>query len=235
MPISLETPRLSDGAIRDCDQLFQKKVKKSLDADPAGRIHCHVVDDQGHPVAGAKVRASLQLTLMMMATPGAYHVVAYRQMPDRLSGTTGPDGQLEFRDLCKGAYLVRVEAPGRAWVERKVILNPQLDPASVDIVLKTGLAIGGLVQDEKGQPIRGATLTASQWEYEDDGRTTTTSACQWLNPARTDAKGQFRFADLPAGRYTFQIEAPGFQPSELEKVPAANENVAIKLKRPERR
>ncbi len=234
-PISLETPRLSNVAIRDCDQLFQKKVKEALDADPVGRIHCHIVDDQGHDLAGAKVRASLQLTLMMVATPGANQVLNYRQMLDRLSGTTGPDGQIDLRDLCKGTYIVKVEAPGRAWVERKVILNPQLDPASVDIVLKPGLAIGGLVQDEKGQPIRGAILTASQWEYEDDGRTTITSACEWLKPAKSVASGQFRFTDLPPGRYTFDIEAPGFQPRQMEKVPASNENVAITLNRPERR
>ena len=223
-------PRLPNAAYKACEDLFAKKAQEALDADPAGRIRCRIVDEHGQPIAGANVKASLNLTVLSIATPGSYYAVSYRPELDRFRGTTGPDGQLELQGLCKGAYTIKAETPGRAWMRRKVIVTPALDPASVEIVLPAGLTITGQVRDGQGKPIPGATLSATQWEHEVDEHTTTDSDCDWLNPARADANGQFRFHDLPAALYTFEIKAPGFQPMELEKVPAGTEGLKATLK-----
>ncbi len=230
-PISLETSRLPNDALRACELLFKMKAKEALDADPPGRIRCRIVDEHGQPLAGANVHATLQLTVLTISTPGGYLAASYPQALDRFRATTGPDGQLELQGLCKGVYIVKAEAPGRAWAERKAILNPALDAASVEIVLKPGLTITGVIRDEQGQPIRGATVTTTQWEYQEDGRTTTTTSCDWVTPAAFDSKGRFRFVDLPSGHYTFEIKAPQFQPVQVEKVPAGTRDVTVTLKR----
>ncbi len=56
-----------------------------------------------------------------------------------------------------------------------------------------------------------------------------TASCEWLKPATADSDGRFRFADLPRGRYTFQIKAPGFLPLDLEKIPAGTEGLRAML------
>ncbi len=121
-PISLELPRLPDVALKACERLFAKKVQEALDADPPGRIRCRIVDEHGRPIAGAKVKATLGFTVLSISTPGSYFAGHYRPPLDRFRGTTGPDGQIELQGLCKGTYTIQVEAPGKAWVQRKVIV-----------------------------------------------------------------------------------------------------------------
>jgi beta-lactamase regulating signal transducer with metallopeptidase domain len=158
-PISVGPSRLPDDAVGACDVLFNKKAKEALATDPPGRIRCRIVDEHGSPLAGANVQATLQLTILTVSTPGAYFTASSQGL-DRFRATSGPDGQLELQGLCKGVYIIKAQTPGRAWAERKAILNPQLDPASVEIVLPPGLTISGQVRDEQGQAIPGATIAA---------------------------------------------------------------------------
>ncbi len=127
---------------------------------------------------------------------------------------------------------MRVEAPGKAWAERKVSLGPQLDPASIEIVLPDGYAIAGQIVDEDGQPVPGARIAADEWEHTEDTMTFFNS-CEWLKPAATDAGGRFRFADLPSGFYTFEVTAPGFLKQELKRIATGKQNLSVTLKRSE--
>jgi uncharacterized GH25 family protein len=145
-------------------------------------------------------------------------------------GSTAPDGRLVLRKLCKGTYTVKVEAPGKAWAEHKVSLGPQLDPASIEIMLQDGYEIAGQVVDEDGQPVPGATIAPDQWEHSEDTMTFVNS-CQWLKPATVDAGGRFRFGDLPSGFYTFEVTAPGFLKNELKRIATGKVNLSIKLER----
>jgi len=60
--------------------------------------------------------------------------------------------------------------------------------------------VGGLVKDENGQPIKGATVTA---DNENIGQSFTAS---------TDEKGRFTMIGLRAGNWRFIAQAPGFSP-----------------------
>jgi len=60
--------------------------------------------------------------------------------------------------------------------------------------------VGGLVKDENGQPIKGATVTA---DNENIGQSFTAS---------TDDKGRFTMIGLRAGNWRFIAQAPGFSP-----------------------
>ena len=76
--------------------------------------------------------------------------------------------------------------------------------------------VGGVVRDEKGDPIKGATITA---ENENIGSSFT---------ATTDDKGRFTIIGLRSGSWKFFAQAPGFAPEGGEMtVRTGNPNPAI--------
>ena len=151
--VSLERPRLPVEASRAAEALFQARVKGALAGHPEGRIRGRIVDGQGRPIAGASVDASIRLLLMQSTEPEAWRNIRYCAADDRLIARSGPDGRFALSGLCKGEYVLTVESPGRAWVERPVFLAPDLQPVSVEFVLDQGDAISGQVRDPQGRPI----------------------------------------------------------------------------------
>src|SRR5438105_8873588 len=61
--------------------------------------------------------------------------------------------------------------------------------------------VGGIVKDEAGQPIKGATVTAENPIASPSSFTAT-----------TDDKGRFSIIGLKSGQWTFSAQAPGFGP-----------------------
>src|SRR3954470_12009327 len=61
--------------------------------------------------------------------------------------------------------------------------------------------VGGVVKDEAGQPIKGATITAENPQASPSSFTAT-----------TDDKGRFSIIGLKSGQWTFSAQAPGFGP-----------------------
>ena len=61
--------------------------------------------------------------------------------------------------------------------------------------------VGGVVKDEMGQPIKGATITAEN-----------PSASPSSFTATTDDKGRFSIIGLRTGQWTFTAQAPGYAP-----------------------
>jgi len=82
--------------------------------------------------------------------------------------------------------------------------------------------VGGLVKDENGQPIKGATVTA---DNENIGQSFTAS---------TDDKGRFTMIGLRAGNWRFIAQAPGFSPdggTAPIKMGAPNPPLSFSLKK----
>jgi Flp pilus assembly protein TadD len=69
--------------------------------------------------------------------------------------------------------------------------------------------VGGIVKDEAGQPIKGATITAENPNASPSSFTAT-----------TDDKGRFSIIGLKTGQWNFTAQAPGFAP-EMGKLPVA--------------
>ena len=67
-------------------------------------------------------------------------------------------------------------------------------------IAQTG-RVGGIVKDEPGQPIKGATVTAENPNASPSSFTAT-----------TDDKGRFSIIGLKTGQWTFTAQAPGFAP-----------------------
>src|SRR5919204_5078175 len=75
-----------------------------------------------------------------------------------------------------------------------------LTGSSQSAIAQTG-RVGGVVKDEQGQPIKGATVTAEN-----------PSASPSTFTATTDDKGRFSIIGLRTGQWTFTAQAPGFGP-----------------------
>jgi tetratricopeptide (TPR) repeat protein len=72
---------------------------------------------------------------------------------------------------------------------------------ALPVAAQTG-RIGGMVKDDKGQPLKGATVVAEN-----------PSASPPSFTATTDDKGRFSIVGLRAGQWKLTASAPGFQPS----------------------
>lgn len=228
--VSIQTPRLPDQALKDAEGLYPAAFKAALDAQPPGKIAVRVVDASHRPIAGATVQVTPRFIMLMLTQPGANYLVSYPAAADRFHTATGKDGLVEFPGLCKGAYQVRVRAPGLAWKEREAFLAPDLKPASLDFVLDQGDAISGEVRDPQGRPIAGATIIPVQRQHYVEDELQYTTGAEGV-PVQTDDAGRFRFGRLQEGRYAFQVKARGFKDRELEPVWAGNGNVVATLER----
>jgi hypothetical protein len=108
---------------------------------------------------------------------------------------------------------------------------PSLEAVTVNAVLTQGDTIAGRVRDESARPVAGAKVTARHRHFDLKHLDVWTTG-QIPRPAVTDADGRFRLDRLYTGAYTFEVTAPGFATSALEKVLAGSREVEVVLKRP---
>jgi hypothetical protein len=163
-------------------------------------------------------------------TPGGYFNMRYRGPADCFNVSSAADGRFDVSGLCKGAYVLRVRAPGRAWSEHTVFIGPDLAQASVEFVLDQGDSISGRVLDPQGKPIAGATVTptARQLRGVDEHRSTRPAG---PDEVKTDEAGRFRFTGLQEGRYMIEVKAAGFKDRKPAPIPAGDDNVVVTLDR----
>jgi peroxiredoxin len=228
--VSLEPPRLPQEAFDAADRLFNDAAKTALAASPPGKIMGRVVDGRTQPVEGASVDAKLQLTMLIMSSPGGYTVAGYRGPAERFRASSESDGHFEIAGLCKGTYLLRISAPGKAWTERKLFIGPGALPDPVEFVLDQGDSIGGQVRDQEGKPIARATVTPTARHHYEREKLRFIAHLR-SEGVTTDDAGRFRFAELQEGRYVIKVHAAGFKDRELDAVPAGETNVVATLER----
>ena len=84
--------------------------------------------------------------------------------------------------------------------------------------------VGGVVKDETGQPIKGATITAENPNASPNSFTAT-----------TDDKGRFSIIGLRTGQWTFTAQAPGYAPESgrlpVQTIGAPNPPLTFTLKK----
>lgn len=88
----------------------------------------------------------------------------------------------------------------RVYVSRLVLAVSFIAAMSGVAAAQTG-RVGGIVKDESGQPIKGATITAENPNASPSSFTAT-----------TDDKGRFSVIGLRGGMWTFSAQAPGYAP-----------------------
>jgi RNA polymerase sigma factor (sigma-70 family) len=177
-----------------------------------------VIDEAGRPIEGATGRV------------GTFGDVERREgmILARLPHvfTTGPDGAFEVRGLGPGRHPVSARAPGyataRTWLEPDAVEVPTLR-------LMPGASVRGVVRDERGRPVAGASVFV---EPEDASE----------RDARTSGPdGSFELDGVPTGnRLVWALSANGersaytrlhFAPrAELEWTAALAERPALRLR-----
>ena len=89
----------------------------------------------------------------------------------------------------------------------------------VRLTADPGLRVSGVVVDESGAPVRGATVQAA-------------AESQWYQPQETDAAGRFALGALREGtKLQLQVSAGGFANATVRGVVAGSDDVRIVLKK----
>ncbi len=157
----------------------------------------------GAPIAGATV------TLSAMTEPTA---------------TTDAAGVATFVGVADGWTAVTATAPGYASAAGTTVIGKTQLTAELALTLRTGVAVSGIVVDDRGGSVAGAKVwarDASSWDYGSGDRGAVTSA----------ADGTFTIAAVAPGSYRLQgtdeTHAPG--QSELVTVAADHATTGVKV------
>jgi hypothetical protein len=115
-----------------------------------------------------------------------------------------PDGSFRLEDLAHGRYRARVLpgwAAGGSWPDLAGGAGPELTHSgategTLELPLSEG-ALAGVLTDPEGEPLEGALALLTDSERPE----------RLWPPRFTDARGRFRFDDLPAGTYRLVLSA----------------------------
>jgi hypothetical protein len=179
------------GSDADGVKVWPISVERVAVASGSVTLVGRIVDDQGHPIAGALVECAPNrysaedwvvdpLGWSKRVRRGNSHperTVPKEYLP-RLSyrsirktngyptAHTNELGQYLIKDVDLGEYVVTVEANGYASQHRRVKINPRSN--SEDFSLTPGRHVRGRVVDSAGQPIGGVCLVVNQWHCHTD-------------------------------------------------------------------
>ena len=172
-----------------------------------------VLDEEGKPVAGARVVAPREPSFRR----GMRRI--FRSAFDTRETATGADGRYALRGLSAESSLT-VEASKAGFAPgRRTGLRVKTGEAvaGITLVLRRGLAASGRVVDREGRGIAAVEIRANRVERgRGFGRFYRGALAREAADTVTDAAGDFALAGLEEGRYAIAAAKDGFAP----KVPA---------------
>lgn len=198
--------------ITDSDNYDSVKDNKLVfRLDPTGSAAGRVVSPDGVPADNARVFVALQNPLT-------------RTVRGLAEATTDKDGRYLVKNLNANAtYVLAAHKPGTAiGTSEPIVVGPNEIKDGMDITLRRGAGISGVVSNEASAPIAGAVITAEIPPFAD----------VWFPPGMdlgqpttrtivTGPDGRFELTDLWKGSFTFGIEHP-------EHVALTQQKVVIK-------
>ena len=179
---------------------------------PRGHLLRGVVrDESGKPVDDA---------LVLAACSGA----GGGQPSEDIATRTNADGTFELDGLPPDKLEIVIYGRDLAPAVIERVISKTTTP--VEITLKQGSELRGIVVDVQDKPIAGAELSIYTWKRP-------TGQWNWLprNP-KTDSEGRFIFAHLPPGSFVIQVWKKGFNSSSHDDVIVQPEPARFVLGRP---
>ncbi|MHB1562387.1 MAG: sigma-70 family RNA polymerase sigma factor, partial [Isosphaeraceae bacterium] len=163
-----------------------------------------VLDDQGRPIAGARVARGSDL----------------RGVASVPEAVTDAEGRFAMKDIPRGSIVLTAQAPGHAPDLRVVSPGPEI--SRVEFRLGPGHTIRGRIVDAHGQPIAGAPIAADQWRGHHSLRWST----------RTDADGRFRWDEAPADGLLIDLGQLGYDAKRFWMATPDRPEETIAMRRP---
>jgi protocatechuate 3,4-dioxygenase beta subunit len=122
------------------------------------------------------------------------------------------DGSFLVEDLDPGFWSVDVWAKGYSLTSSEPVRVKQGQPATgLTVTLLRGSTLSGLVRDDTGQPVKGASVSLhANREPEIDFLRDVEPMPGVTHGTRTDAEGRFRLEDLSARAYQVQVDHPEY-------------------------
>lgn len=178
------------------------RATANFDLVPGFVVRGRVVDEDGAPVEGATIKSFFTGTT---------------------AASSDVDGRfvLDFLDPRRQEHSVYARKPGYCEAETRVQVEGA-ERTLPDLVMSRGVRLEGVVVDEQGAPIAGASLYLGF----------SPSAYNRLD-ARSQEEGRFVFPNVPAGQHTLVVQHPDFAPLrqvlELPPSPPTVSGMVVRL------
>ncbi len=193
-------------------------VETELVLQPTGSVSGTVTKGSGEPAPRMPLRS-------MVRPRNAF--------PGGSTAYTDENGRYLFENVRSGTVTIQVEpAEGQPVANARTLQESfELEPGEaregVDFQLQEGEAIEGVVLDQEGEPIAGATVA------EEIPRRRGTWAQAGEQSVQTDSQGRFTLGNLDPGRgvYNLQADHPSYESKELEEVLLEDSPLEIVLDR----
>jgi protocatechuate 3,4-dioxygenase beta subunit len=166
----------------------------SVRLEPAATLNGRVLDEQGAPVAGARV----VLTWQPAAPENPERPAG---APVERSAVADPEGHFDIRDAPAGPVRLAVSARGYLSLEGFQTVVPQSDPIQeLTLTLGKGAVLAGRISTTAGQPVSGARISA-------EGAS-----------EMSDDEGAYIVEGVPPGRVDVQVFHPAYKLFQREMV-----------------
>jgi protocatechuate 3,4-dioxygenase beta subunit len=167
----------------------------------ASAVRGRVVDEDGEPIADANVRLNVERA-------GGGFAFAMTGGTAR----SGDDGRFTVEDVEPGTMRVTANAPGFLPLDRGGVEVPAgKDLEGLELVLRAGAAVEGVVTTPEGVPAAGATVRVLE-----EGGAGPPMRMMSGAGAETDGDGRYRLDGVETGRRTLQAEHQGFERAVAE-------------------
>ena len=187
---------------------------------PAGaRLAGHVVDEDGLPVADARV--DLQPATLSMGD-----LDALGKLPES-KVRTDEAGAFAFESMPSGGYRLVLASDGYRLNRTDVIeVGPAESVEGIELVAVAGLGVSGVVTDLSGAPLADARVHASRPPSMMD--ITANMERQLREWTTTDAEGRFQLAGYDEGAVQVRARAAGHAGAQVD-VEAGDEDIVLRL------
>jgi protocatechuate 3,4-dioxygenase beta subunit len=187
-----------------------REIRRDLRLRRWGSFRVHVTDPAGNDVAAAEV---------LCCADGDIHGDILK--PPK----TAPDGRLSIEKVLPVNYEVRVKTQGRPLAVVRVDgVEGQL--VAVDVRLEDGVAIEGVVVDDRGAPVRAGKVEADR-PYGSEGA----GLAESHGETKCDADGRFRVDGLLPGAHQLLAGAQGCVTLYIRPAHAPSAGVRVVLPR----
>ena len=192
-----------------------REVAIDVRLQPAARVAGRVVDQEGAPVAGARVEQEADANAM---------AIALVLGSEPRFAITDRDGRFTMGGLSPGKEVKLVARHRDYAAPAPLAVQPPRD--GLRITLRPGTLVEGTVTNATGEPLAGVRVAFALEADTTSGPFPGAAAGSSTRPTLTDDRGRFVLRNIPAGDGEISLDHPDYRPrTEPLHVPAGQERL----------